>query len=81
MKLVYELVRINHSPACSATAARTGTGGGRRAGIVTPMVVGFAVGGTGSFGGALSFIAALALLGVASYLFVLGSVHRLVIAD
>jgi ACS family D-galactonate transporter-like MFS transporter len=45
------------------------------------MVVGFAVGGTGSFGGALSFIAALALLGVASYLFVLGSVHRLVIAD
>jgi ACS family D-galactonate transporter-like MFS transporter len=47
------------------------------AGIVTPMVVGFIVGGTGSFVGALTFISALAMLGVLSYVFVLGPVRRI----
>jgi len=47
------------------------------AGIVTPLVIGIVVQRTGSFYGGLAFIAAVALLGVLSYLFVLGDVRRL----
>lgn len=47
------------------------------AGVVTPLVIGFIVGGTGSFYGALIFVSAMALLGVFAYLFVLGEVRRL----
>jgi len=47
------------------------------AGVVTPLVIGFIVGGTGSFYGALTFIGALAMLGVFAYVFVLGDVKRL----
>lgn len=46
------------------------------AGIVTPLVVGFIVGATGSFYGALAFIGLLALIGAASYIFIVGDVHR-----
>jgi MFS transporter, ACS family, D-galactonate transporter len=46
------------------------------AGIVTPLVVGFIVRLTGSFAWALAFIAALALGGVLSYVFVVGDVRR-----
>jgi MFS transporter, ACS family, D-galactonate transporter len=46
------------------------------AGIVTPLVVGFVVGATGSFAWALAFIAIVALLGVISYVFVVGDVRR-----
>jgi ACS family D-galactonate transporter-like MFS transporter len=46
------------------------------AGIVTPLVVGLVVKITGSFAWALAFIAALALSGVLSYLFLLGDVRR-----
>jgi ACS family D-galactonate transporter-like MFS transporter len=46
------------------------------AGIVTPLVVGFVVKVTGSFAWALAFIAALALCGVTSYVFLLGDVRR-----
>ena len=46
------------------------------AGIVTPSVVGFVVGATGSFAWALAFIAIVALLGVISYVFVVGDVRR-----
>jgi MFS transporter, ACS family, D-galactonate transporter len=46
------------------------------AGIVTPIVVGFIVGATGSFYGALAFIGVLALIGAASYIFIVGDVHR-----
>jgi ACS family D-galactonate transporter-like MFS transporter len=46
------------------------------AGIVTPLVVGFVVKVTGSFAWALAFIAALALCGVSSYVFLLGDVRR-----
>jgi ACS family D-galactonate transporter-like MFS transporter len=46
------------------------------AGIVTPIVVGFIVETTGSFYGALAFIGVLALVGAASYIFVVGDVHR-----
>jgi ACS family D-galactonate transporter-like MFS transporter len=51
------------------------------AGIVTPLVVGFIVGATGSFYGALAFIGVLALVGAASYIFIVGDVHRVEIED
>jgi MFS transporter, ACS family, D-galactonate transporter len=46
------------------------------AGIVTPLVVGFVVGATGSFVWALAYIGALALVGVVSYVVVVGDVRR-----
>jgi ACS family D-galactonate transporter-like MFS transporter len=46
------------------------------AGIVTPLVIGFVLGATGSFYGALTYIAALGLVGAAAYIFVLGEVKR-----
>ena len=51
------------------------------AGIVTPLVVGFVVGATGSFVWALAFIGALALVGVVSYVFVVGDVRRVEFVD
>ena len=50
------------------------------AGIVTPLVVGFVLGATGSFYGAVTYIAALGLVGAAAYVFILGEVRRVVIA-
>jgi ACS family D-galactonate transporter-like MFS transporter len=47
------------------------------AGILTPLVVGYLVGATGSFVGGLTYIAALALLGVLCYVIILGDIHRL----
>jgi MFS transporter, ACS family, D-galactonate transporter len=46
------------------------------AGIITPLVVGIIVATTGSFAWALAFIAVLALIGVVSYVFVIGDVRR-----
>ena len=51
------------------------------AGILTPLVVGFVVKMTGSFAWALAFIAALAMCGVFSYVFVLGDVRRVEMPD
>ena len=50
------------------------------AGIITPVVIGIIVGQTGSFYGALAFIGVLALIGAASYIFVVGEVKRLELA-
>jgi MFS transporter, ACS family, D-galactonate transporter len=47
------------------------------AGIVTPLVIGFIVAATGSFVGALTFIGIVALIGAASYIFILGDVRRI----
>ena len=47
------------------------------AGIVTPLVIGFIVAATGSFFGALVFIAIVALLGAFSYIFVVGDIKRI----
>jgi ACS family D-galactonate transporter-like MFS transporter len=47
------------------------------AGIATPMVIGFVVGATGSFFGGLAYIAVVALIGVFSYVFIVGDVHRI----
>jgi len=46
------------------------------AGIITPLVVGFVVGATGSFYGALAYIGALGIIGAAAYIFILGPVER-----
>ena len=46
------------------------------AGIVTPLVIGVIVGKTGSFVGALVYIAVVAIIGALSYIFVVGDVHR-----
>jgi MFS transporter, ACS family, D-galactonate transporter len=46
------------------------------AGIITPIVVGQIVQRTGSFKAALAFIATLAVIGVLSYLLILGDVKR-----
>jgi MFS transporter, ACS family, D-galactonate transporter len=46
------------------------------AGIVTPIVIGFVVQSTGSFYGALAYVAALGLVGVAAYVFIVGPVER-----
>jgi ACS family D-galactonate transporter-like MFS transporter len=51
------------------------------AGIVTPLMVGFIVAATGSFFWALGFIAVMAIVGVFSYLFLLGDVERVKFED
>jgi ACS family D-galactonate transporter-like MFS transporter len=47
------------------------------AGIITPLVVGFIVASTGSFVWALGFIGIIALIGAASYIFVVGDIKRI----
>ena len=47
------------------------------AGIVTPLVIGFIVAATGSFVGALMFIAIVALVGAFSYIFIVGDIRRI----
>jgi MFS transporter, ACS family, D-galactonate transporter len=47
------------------------------AGIITPLVIGFVVGSTGSFHGALAYVGALGLVGAGAYIFVVGEVRRL----
>jgi ACS family D-galactonate transporter-like MFS transporter len=47
------------------------------AGIVTPLIVGYAFQSTGSFVGPLAYIAAVALLGAFSYSLIVGDIKRL----
>jgi ACS family D-galactonate transporter-like MFS transporter len=47
------------------------------AGIVTPLVIGYAYQSTGSFVGPLVYIAVVALIGAFSYSVILGDIHRL----
>ena len=49
---------------------------GNTAAITTPIVIGYIVQGTGSFNGALVFVAANALIAIVSYLFVVGEIKR-----
>jgi MFS transporter, ACS family, D-galactonate transporter len=51
------------------------------AGIVTPLVIGFIVAKTGSFFYALSYVGAAALVGALSYIFIVGDVRRVELAD
>jgi ACS family glucarate transporter-like MFS transporter len=50
---------------------------GNTAAITTPIVIGYIVGVTGSFNGALVFVGANALLAIVSYLFIVGEIKRL----
>lgn len=47
------------------------------AGIVTPLVIGFAYASTGSFVGPLAYIGVVALVGAFAYSVLLGDIHRL----
>jgi ACS family D-galactonate transporter-like MFS transporter len=47
------------------------------AGIVTPLVIGYAYQATGSFYGPLIYIGAVALIGAFAYSVILGDIHRL----
>ncbi|MBV8379507.1 MAG: MFS transporter [Paucibacter sp.] len=49
---------------------------GNTAAITTPIVIGYLVKGTGSFGAALVYVAANALIAVCCYLFVVGEIKR-----
>ena len=49
------------------------------AGIVTPLVVGYAYQSTGSFFGPLIYIGIVALIGAFSYSVILGDIHRLTV--
>jgi MFS transporter, ACS family, glucarate transporter len=50
---------------------------GNIAGITTPITIGYLVGRTGSFNGALIFVAAMALLAIFCYLVIVGDIRRL----
>jgi len=52
---------------------------GNTAAITTPIVIGYIVGGSGSFDGALVFVAANAVVAVCCYLFVVGEIKRVVL--
>lgn len=50
---------------------------GNLAGIMTPIVIGVILQLTGSFVGAMLFIGAVAAMGVFSFLFIVGDIHRI----
>ena len=50
---------------------------GNTAGIVTPIVIGYIVAGTGSFDGALIFVGAHCVIAIAAYFLVVGKIQRL----
>jgi ACS family glucarate transporter-like MFS transporter len=54
---------------------------GNVAAITTPIAIGYLVGGSGSFDGALIFVAANALCAVVSYLVVVGEIRRVVLVN
>lgn len=50
---------------------------GNLAGIITPIAIGIIVQTTGSFVGAMIFVACIAALGVFSFVFIVGDIHRI----
>ncbi|AHG21037.1 glucarate transporter [Chania multitudinisentens RB-25] len=50
---------------------------GNISGIVTPIAIGYIIGTTGSFNGALIYVGIHAFLAVASYLFIVGEIKRI----
>lgn len=52
---------------------------GNLAGITTPIIIGYILQRTGSFNGALVFVSAHAILAVASYIFLVGEIKRVVL--
>jgi D-galactonate transporter len=54
---------------------------GNVAGIVTPIVIGYLVDRSGSFNGALVFVGAHAVVGVLSFLIVVGKIRRITLSN
>ena len=50
---------------------------GNMAGVITPIVIGIIVQSTGSFVGAMIFISCVAAVGVFSFIFIVGDIHRI----
>lgn len=50
---------------------------GNLAGIITPIVIGVILQMTGSFVGAMIFISCIAAIGIFSFIFIVGDIHRL----
>jgi len=50
---------------------------GNVSGIITPIAIGYIIGTTGSFNGALIYVGIHALLAVVSYLFIVGKIERI----
>lgn len=50
---------------------------GNVSGIVTPIAIGYIIGTTGSFNGALIYVGIHALLAVVSYVFIVGKIERI----
>ncbi|GBU12078.1 hypothetical protein AwEntero_06790 [Enterobacterales bacterium] len=50
---------------------------GNVSGIITPIAIGYIIGSTGSFNGALIYVGIHALLAVVSYLFIVGKIERI----
>jgi ACS family glucarate transporter-like MFS transporter len=54
---------------------------GNISGITTPIIIGYIVGATGSFNGALVFVGINALVAMISYLFIVGDIKRVELTD
>lgn len=54
---------------------------GNLSAIVTPIVIGIIVSTTNSFNGAIVFVSVVAFIGALSYIFIVGDVKRIEIAD
>ena len=54
---------------------------GNVAGLVSPLVVGFIVHATGRFNLALGYVAAMQIIGLICYIFVMGPVSRIKLAE
>ena len=50
-------------------------------GTLSPLIIGFIVSDTGSFTPALAFVSAVALIGTISYIFIIGKVKRIELAE
>lgn len=54
---------------------------GNLAGIITPIAIGIIVQATGSFVGAMIFIGCVAAVGVFSFIFIVGDIHRIEVKE
>jgi len=50
-------------------------------GTLSPLIVGFLIGSTGSYASALIFVSAMGIMGACAYIFIIGKPHRIVIPE
>jgi ACS family D-galactonate transporter-like MFS transporter len=50
-------------------------------GTLSPLIVGFLIGSTGSYASALAFVSAMGIMGAMSYIFIIGKPHRIIIPE